>query len=126
MRHLKDGFVENQQSKSHLLSAIHQVLTNTVSYFPAYEILMDDLRDYRFYKEDMLHPNKIAVNYIWDEFAHSYIDLSEIETMKQVAQIRKGLAHKPFNENSEQHKIFLEKLYKKINLLENNKRIFLN
>ncbi len=69
VRHLKDGFIENQRSKSHLISGIHQVLKQPyVSYFPSYEIMMDELRDYRFYAEDMLHPNKTAINYIWNKF----------------------------------------------------------
>ncbi len=126
VRHLKDGFIENQQSKSHLLTAIHQVLTKNASYFPAYEIMMDDLRDYRFYKKDMLHPNEIAIDYIWDNFIATWIKASEKETMEQVAQIRKGLAHKPFNENSKQHKFFLEKLKQKIDFLKTNKSIVIN
>ena len=65
VRHLKDGFIENTQSKAHLIAAIHQVLEHqNVSYFPSYEIMMDELRDYRFYAEDMIHPNKTAINYI--------------------------------------------------------------
>lgn len=66
VRHLKDGFIENSLSKSHLLSAIHEVLDSKekIHYFPSYEIMLDDLRDYRFYDEDMLHPNAIAINYI--------------------------------------------------------------
>ncbi len=75
IRHIKDGFVENTQSKSHLISAIHQVVEprNNVHYFPSYEIMMDELRDYRFYAEDMLHPNKIAINYIWECFQKVWI-----------------------------------------------------
>ncbi|MCG8490951.1 MAG: GSCFA domain-containing protein, partial [Sneathiellales bacterium] len=69
VRHLKDGFVENQRSKANLISAVHQMQTRpTVSYFPAYEIMMDELRDYRFYGKDMVHPNDLAVDYIWDKF----------------------------------------------------------
>ena len=72
IRHLKDGFVENTKSKAHLVSAIHAVLSlraqSRCYYFPSYEIMLDELRDYRFYKEDMLHPNAIAINYIWEKF----------------------------------------------------------
>ncbi|MBG7630366.1 MAG: GSCFA domain-containing protein, partial [Bacteroidetes bacterium] len=70
VRHLKDGFVENAQSKAHLISAIHQVINekNQLFYFPSYEIMMDDLRDYRFYASDMVHPNQTAIDYIWEQF----------------------------------------------------------
>lgn len=70
VRHIKDGFIENQRSKAHLLSAIHQVVEsrNNTHYFPSYEIMMDELRDYRFYAEDMIHPNQTAIDYIWEKF----------------------------------------------------------
>ena len=123
IRHLKDGFVENQLSKAHLLTAIHQVLAKNVNYFPAYEIMMDDLRDYRFYKKDMLHPNEVAVDYIWEKFMATWINSSDKEIIEKVAQIQKGLAHKPFNEASEQHQKFVENLNQKIKDLENTKGI---
>lgn len=111
VRHIKDGFVNNQQSKAHLLSAIHHVIKETdASYFPSYEIMMDDLRDYRFYKSDMLHPNKIAVEYIWQKFKESWLCDTTSATMKQVAVVQNGLAHKPFNPESEKHQVFLKHL----------------
>ncbi|MGB7786024.1 MAG: GSCFA domain-containing protein, partial [Salinimicrobium sp.] len=75
VRHLKDGFVENQQSKAKLITAVHEVssIEENAHYFPSYEIMMDELRDYRFYAEDMLHPNKIAIDYIWEKFSESWI-----------------------------------------------------
>jgi len=122
VRHLKDGFVENQQSKSHLIAAIHNVIEkrNNVSYFPSYEIMMDELRDYRFYAEDMLHPNQIAIDYIWERFSKTWISDITKETMMEVENIQKGLAHKPFNEHSEQHQLFLKNLEKKIISLQKN------
>ncbi len=123
VRHLKDGFIENQLSKAHLISAIHQVLDTKTHYFPAYEIMMDDLRDYRFYKKDMIHPNEIAIDYIWNKFIETWIHPSEKENLEQVKQINNSLAHKPFNENSEQHQLFLEKLHQKISDLEKTKGI---
>ena len=126
VRHLKDGFIENNLSKAHLLTAIDKVLDNDVNYFPAYEIMMDDLRDYRFYKKDMLHPNEIAVDYIWNKFVATWINTSEKETMEKVEQIQKGLAHKPFNENSKQHQKFVKNLKQKIKILENTKGIKIN
>ncbi len=123
VRHVKDGFVENQLSKAHLLTAIHQVLGKNCHYFPAYEIMMDDLRDYRFYKSDMLHPNQTAIDYIWDKFVENWINSSEKETMKTIEQIQKGLAHKPFNKNSEKHQQFKAKIHQKIKNLEKTKGI---
>ncbi|WP_055435012.1 GSCFA domain-containing protein [Lacinutrix algicola] len=113
VRHIKDGFVENTLSKSHLISAIHQVTNSQVSYFPSFEIMLDELRDYRFYKSDMLHPNETAVEYIWQKFQHVWIASDALKTMGDVDVIQKGLQHKPFNENSEAHKKFLLQLEKK-------------
>ena len=112
VRHLKDGFVENTQSKSHLISAVHEVVEprNGIYYFPSYELMMDELRDYRFYKDDMIHPNQLAVNYIWDKFKNVWISEESMQTMDKVEEIQKGLAHKPFNHNSEQHEEFLKNL----------------
>lgn len=109
VRHLKDGFVENQQSKAHLISAIHSIRNaqpTTYNYFPSYEILMDELRDYRFYAEDMVHPNQVAIDYIWQRFAETTISPESISVMEEVASIQKGLAHRPFNPESESHKKF--------------------
>ena len=71
IRHLKDGFIENQRSKSNLISALHEAIADHqhVSYFPSYEIMMDELRDYRFYADEMIRPSRTAINYIWDRFS---------------------------------------------------------
>ncbi|WP_299251036.1 GSCFA domain-containing protein [uncultured Lacinutrix sp.] len=113
VRHIKDGFVENTLSKSHLISAIHKVTGRQVSYFPSFEIMLDELRDYRFYKRDMLHPNETAVEYIWQKFQHVWIASDALKTMGDVDVVQKGLKHKPFNENSEAHQKFLQQLEKK-------------
>ena len=113
VRHIKDGFIENNQSKSHLITAIHQVVNDNSEYFPSYEIMMDELRDYRFYAEDMLHPNQTAINYIWDKFLQVWITSKSSTTMDDVDIIQKGLLHKPFNPNSNSHQYFLEDLEKK-------------
>ncbi|HEY1195612.1 GSCFA domain-containing protein [Flavobacterium sp.] len=122
VRHIKDGFVENQLSKSHLFSALHNILKSEIynlksEYFPSYEIMMDELRDYRFYGEDMLHPNQIAIDYIWKLFSENYIAETEFSIMKEVDEIQKSLRHRSFNPESEQHQKFLANLQKKINLL---------
>jgi len=118
VRHLKDGFTENQRSKAHLITAIHQLLQslphNKLFYFPAYELMMDELRDYRFYEADMLHPNALAIHYIWEKFRSSCISKEDLETMESVAEIQKGLAHKAFNPTSKQYQAFKEALENKI------------
>ena len=78
IRHIKDGLHENQLSKTTLLLAVEQItndqspMTNTISYFPSYEILLDELRDYRFYADDLVHPSSMAINYIWERFADTF------------------------------------------------------
>ncbi|SEP79797.1 GSCFA domain-containing protein [Flavobacterium urocaniciphilum] len=117
VRHIKDGFMENNVSKAHLIAALNSVVTLSLSkcnYFPSYEIMMDELRDYRFYAEDMLHPNQTAIDYIWIKFFENYVAEKEFGTMQQVCDIQKALHHKPFNPNSESHLKFLENLNSKI------------
>lgn len=112
VRHLKDGFVENQRSKAHLIAAIHEVVNakNKTHYFPSYEIQMDELRDYRFYKQDMIHPNKIAIEYIWEKFVTSWFSDDTKSSMELVDKIQKGLQHKPFDPKSKGHQAFLKQL----------------
>lgn len=120
IRHLKDGFIENSLSKSSLITAIHQIIDkrNKLYYFPSFEIMLDDLRDYRFYTKDMIHPNETAIEYIWEQFLKVWISEKTTSTMKEIESIQKGLAHKPFNENSEQHQQFLHSLQQKITTLQ--------
>lgn len=116
VRHLKDGFIENTQSKAHLLTAIHNLIQteHQIKYFPSYEIMLDELRDYRFYNDDMLHPSAIAVNYIWEKFQSVWMSSATNSTLLEIETIQKGLAHKAFNPNSLRHKKFLSQLDKKI------------
>ena len=125
VRHLKDGFAENSQSKAHLLAAIHQLTDrrNQLYYFPSYEIMLDDLREYRFYNSDMIHPNETAINYIWEHFQKVWVSEKSTPIMKEVDTIQKGLAHKPFNQESEQHQQFLSKLKASIQHLEKQTQI---
>lgn len=120
IRHLKDGFIENTRSKAHLISGIHQALEHkNTSYFPSYEIMMDELRDYRFYSEDMIHPNKTAINYIWEQFVACWFSEESKNTMQEIETIQKGISHRPFNKSSNQHEQFLKNLeIKKSKLLE--------
>jgi len=122
VRHIKDGFVENTLSKAHLISAIHKIINHHPlpnTYFPAYEIMMDELRDYRFYGEDMLHPNQTAIDYIWIQFFQNYISESEFGLMNDICSIQKGLNHRPFNPNTESHQKFIDGLTQKMQLIKN-------
>ena len=113
VRHLKDGFIENQQSKANLIIGIHNAINQqltTINYFPSYEIMMDELRDYRFYAEDLLHPNATAIAYIWERFVSGSVAVESIPIMDEVDQIQKALAHRAFNPNSESHQKFLSNL----------------
>lgn len=116
VRHIKDGFIENTRSKSHLLAAIHQVIEPRAQryYFPSYEIMMDELRDYRFYNPDMLHPNEVAINYIWEKFKTVWLTDDALKVLETVAAIQAKKAHRPFNPNSEAHQAFLSKLHLEI------------
>ncbi len=117
VRHIKDGFVENQWSKANLISGIHQVLSQSETYFPSYEIMMDELRDYRFYAEDMLHPNQVAIDYIWERFKETSISKTAFPIMDEVESIQKSLSHKPFNPKAESHLKFELKRKEKITKL---------
>ena len=123
VRHIKDGFVENQWSKANLISAVHSVVSIPPLgvgglYFPSYEIMMDELRDYRFYAEDMIHPNQTAIDYIWKRFYETWISEEAFSTLQEIENIQKGLNHRAFNEKSEQHLLFLDKLKQRISILE--------
>ncbi len=106
VRHIKDGFFENNVSKAILLQTIYKLLNSEIghlksaSYFPSFEIIQDELRDYRFYKEDMLHPNQTAINYVWGKFVETSIYETSISMMNEIENIQKMINHKPINPNS--------------------------
>ena len=114
VRHKKDGFIENQVSKAHLIAAIYETNTQNSHYFPSYEIMMDELRDYRFYSEDLLHPNTTAIDYIWSRFVETNINPASFSTMEKVKNIQKGLQHRAYNSNSISHQKFLQNLEERI------------
>jgi hypothetical protein len=121
VRHLKDGFIENQISKANLIAAVYSLSQEknlNLNYFPSYEIMIDELRDYRFYSKDLLHPNSTAVDYIWSRFIETNIAKSSISTMNEVETIQKGLLHRPFNAASLSHQKFLKNLNEKIEKLQ--------
>ncbi|SFB78295.1 GSCFA family protein [Flexibacter flexilis DSM 6793] len=116
VRHLKDTLPLNAVSKSVLRLASHYISEKhkKVSYFPVYELLTDDLRDYRFYAPDMIHPSEVAENYIWEQFTQTYCRPETMTLMQQWHEIRRDLAHRPFLPESAAHQAFLQKLLQKL------------
>lgn len=113
VRHTKDGIVENSRSKANCLAAIHQVVAEGAStYFPSYELMMDDLRDYRFYKEDLIHPSTIAVDYIWEAFVNSYFSSADSANIEKINKLNAMINHKPFDAGSEGYQAHLNKIIK--------------
>ena len=105
VRHIKDGLIENSRSKAHLIAGVQEIVSPDKFnyYFPSYEIMMDELRDYRYYKEDLIHPNQTAIAIIWNAFTGSWICPEAAALQKKIATIQSGMLHTPFNENSKAH-----------------------
>ena len=120
VRHLREGLIENNRSKSVLIYAVHDVIANLkgVEYFPAYEYVIDDLRDYRFYAEDLVHPNYAATNYVWDKLVSTYFSEDTQLIMAEVAELQLAKQHKPFNKASNAHQAFLQKSLLKTEVLQ--------
>ena len=121
IRYAKYGFVASSLSKATLLLATHRLLglhPDCTSYFPAYELMNDELRDYRFYAPDMLHPSEQAVEYIWQRFADAYLSFSAHTFLKEWQPLQAALNHKPFNPDGAEYKAFLAKTLQDIRALE--------
>lgn len=116
IRHLKDTVSLNSVSKSVLRLACHQLTAESkkFSYFPSYELLLDDLRDYRFYEADMIHPSETAINYIWEKFTQAYFDKESLLFLSDWQKIKSSLNHKAFQPNSDSHQFFLRNLLEKL------------
>jgi len=115
VRHWRDGAIENCRSKAVLIEAIQLALTNSNAYyFPAYEIMMDDLRDYRFYADDMLHPNAVAIDYIWEQFLQACTTEKLQLSIQHQKEINAAMQHRPFYPDSAKHQVFREKMVVKI------------
>ena len=117
IRHLRDGAHDNQKSKSTLLLAIDEIMQlhpNNTLYFPAYEILLDELRDYRYYADDLVHPSNMAVEYIWKCFGKCFFNEETTAVCNDIEEIVRGLNHRPFDATSEGYKNFINNLLKKI------------
>lgn len=117
IRHLKDGLTGNLISKSILMIAIQQIIERfeNTHYFPAYEIMNDDLRDYRFYDSDMLHPNETAVDYIFSYFSSSFFNQKTLEKSIEVEKILKSKKHRPFATETNSHQSFIKNTIENIN-----------
>ena len=120
IRYAKYGFHGSQLSKAVLLLAANKVVRgqDMVEYFPAYEIVNDELRDYRFYREDMLHPSDQAVEYIWQRFGDTYFSEHTLSFLEEWRPVKAALGHRPFNADSEEHKEFLRKTMAKADALK--------
>jgi hypothetical protein len=116
VRHWSDGAVNNQLSKSVLHYSIHQILKkhDGTFYFPAYEIFMDELRDYRFYATDMLHPSEQGSNYVWERFCDAWVEEPARKIMAGVTAILKAVSHRPLHTNTTNHKKFQQNTLKQI------------
>ena len=120
IRHVRDGLHANQLSKAALLLAIaslEEKFPAAVCYFPAYEIVLDELRDYRFYAPDMVHPSDVAIDYVWERFCGACLTDEAVKLMEECYQIHKMLEHKPFHPDSEGHKTFLVQIMLRIDRL---------
>lgn len=115
VRHLREGAIENNRSKAVLITAVHNIVSQNENsfYFPAYELVMDDLRDYRFYAEDLVHPNYYATQYVWEKFVAGCINENVYNLMEQIQEIKQAFKHKPFNSKSKQHQQFMQNYYTK-------------
>lgn len=125
VRYFAFGHFENSLSKAHLFTAIGELLANNAafSYFPAYEIIMDELRDYRFYADDMIHPNAIAIEYVWEKLVQCYFNSNTIGINKEIDDIQKIIQHRPRNENSIAHQKLINNCKLKIDALKHNHNI---
>ncbi len=119
VRHIGDGLQENSVSKAVLRLAVDELVAKfeNVYYFPSYEILIDDLRDYRYYGEDLAHPSKVAVDYVWERFCEAMLTKRTQEMLPRIAQIVSAAEHRPFNPESESHKEFCRKMIEKANAM---------
>lgn len=119
VRHLRDGLINNQLSKSKLIQSVHHLVKtiDDVFYFPSYELIMDDLRDYRFYEDDMLHVNQTGLHYVWEYFKQTFFEEPTIRLLNTISKLSKDLSHKAFHPNSEQHQNFLKQLHMRIDKL---------
>lgn len=122
VRHIRDGLKENNLSKSTLLLAVNELCKefgNQTHYFPSYELLIDELRDYRFYANDWVHPSEEATDFIWEKLSNEIFSTETKSLINKIGKIRRDLAHKPKYGISKEHTIFLKNVLEKINRIKN-------
>ena len=119
VRHIRDGLIENNRSKSILIDVVHSLVEthHNVGYFPSYEILIDELRDYRFYADDMVHPSKQSIDYVWESFMATYFDEDTQDLQKEWQKLKSALNHRPFHPETEKHQKFLASTLQKLETL---------
>jgi len=120
VKHLREGLIDNNVSKAILLLAADELssMFPSVYYFPSFELLQDDLRDYRFYSKDMAHPNEIAVDYIWNYFQTNLFDKKTRSLYERISAIAQSLEHRPLHPENESYQLFKRQCINKIELLE--------
>ncbi|MBK8518309.1 MAG: GSCFA domain-containing protein [Saprospiraceae bacterium] len=120
VRHIRDGLIENSFSKSRLLGMTEMLIKNSthISYFPSYEWMMDDLRDYRYYDPDMIHPNSVAIDYIWSKFEHHYFTDHVKQLINKIDSIILAAAHRPLSPSSDEHIRFCKNQLNEIQKLQ--------
>lgn len=120
VRHAREGLVENNRSKAVLIHSVHQLVEKfeRLYYFPAYELVIDDLRDYRFYSEDLVHPNYFATEYVWEKFAGACLSEESRKLMEEIHAIQLAYQHKPFHSGSAQHQNFLRTTFERTRQLQ--------
>lgn len=120
VRHLRDGAIENNLSKSILIQSAHELVSkfNNCFYFPAYELVIDDLRDYRFFESDLMHPNQPAIDYVWGKFSNAYFRENTKALNKQIEDIVKAFSHKPIHAAKSELELFKKNYLKKCELLK--------
>jgi hypothetical protein len=120
VRYMAFGVFENTVSKSMIFNAFHQLIQQypNIYYFPSYDLMMDDLRDYRFYDKDMIHPNEVAIEYIWNKLSATICSKECIELFEKVGDLRRAYRHRPRNFDSKSHQIFLQKIFNDMEALD--------
>lgn len=116
VRHIRDGVIENNRSKARLIETVHQLVaaSDRMYYFPAYELVIDVLRDYRFYDIDLVHPNYAATEFVFEKFVEHFISKEDIPVMEEIKDIVRAFKHKPFQPSTHAHRKFMESYLSKI------------
>ena len=119
VKHIKDGIIENSRSKARLIEAAHAIAEEKQNafYFPSYEIVTDILRDYRFFKKDLVHPNEMATDFVFEKFSESFFDRETKNIINEIEKVTAAANHKPFEKESEKHQKFLLAQIKNIDRL---------